>query len=145
MKSYFKISLIALVALFSVGTAVTYAQMAATMPVIYNQNGMAINTGTGYLPAGVYFLSTPSSTAHQIDYYGNGTFYDLTTQTYGGSVSNPNGTAGVTLTYGTAVGLPNTGNGGDALINWMILGVSSLIAISGFVYLGKTRRMSLAR
>jgi hypothetical protein len=101
MNSYVKTALLALVALIGFGAvSVAYAQMASTMPIIYNQSGASVNTGAGYLQAGTYYLKGgPSAGGHMIEYYGNGTFYDSSVQQYGGNVSNPNGTAGVSLGY----------------------------------------------
>lgn len=65
------------------------------MPALFNQNNSQVNGGTGYLSAGYYYLGGgPSSGAVQVYYYGNGTFYNPNTMTYGGSITNPNGTAG---------------------------------------------------
>ena len=111
------------VGLFARETA--YAQT-ATMPALYNQNGAEVNSGSGTLGAGYYYLGGgPSQGGHQVYYYGNGTYYDATTQTYGGSVTDPNGTAGVVLNYAntttTVPGVPNTGAGGQAASNWLVL------------------------
>jgi len=82
--------------------SVASAQMAAVMPAIYNQYGSEANAGSARLAAGYYYLGGGLSMGgHQIEYFGNGTFYDSTYGTYGGSISDPNGTAGVTLGYGT--------------------------------------------
>jgi hypothetical protein len=101
MNSYVKTALLALVAIVSFATiSAVHAQMASTMPIIYSQSGSAVNTGSGYLPAGYYYLAGGLATGgHQIQYYGNGTFYDPSIQQYGGNVSNTNGTAGVSLGY----------------------------------------------
>jgi hypothetical protein len=148
MNSYMKTFLIALAFLVGVGgVSMVSAQSLATMPVLYNQNGAAVNTGAGSLIAGYYFLGgSQAQGGHQVYYYGNGTFYDPTTLTYGGSVRDPSGTAGVNLGYGTTVtpGLPNTGLGGDAATNWIVLGIMALVAVSGVTYLGMSRRTAVA-
>lgn len=125
----------------------------ATMPVLYNQSGQAMNVNTTTaLPAGYYYLGTGGT--HQVYYYGNGTYYDPSTGTYGGSaVNDPNGTAGVSLGYSSAVtapgyvtnangsapGVPNTGAGGDATATWITLAISALIVAGGATYLVRTR------
>jgi hypothetical protein len=151
---YVYISLGALVVLCgAVMVPAVHAQVTATMPVIYNQAGAAVNLTNSYLPAGYYYLGNNPAGTHQIYYYGNGTFYDPSIQQYGGSVGDPNGTYGVSLGYiipsgtvsGTA-GLPNTGLGGDAVMNWSILAISALIAIAGSGYLAAaSRRMARAQ
>lgn len=134
---------IALVVSILVPTA-AFAQTYATMPVLYNSSGQQVNAGnTTALPAGYYYLA-PNST-QQVYYYGNGTYYDPAMGTYGGSVSNPFGTAGVSLGYVTGVtasypGVPNTGAGGGALATWITLALASLIVASGVVYLWSTRK-----
>jgi hypothetical protein len=101
MTTYTKTSIIALVAIAgTIAASVAYAQNTTTMPVLYNQNNSPVNTGASYLTAGNYYLGAgPSSGGHLIEYYGNGTFYDATIQMYGGSISDPNGTAGAPLGY----------------------------------------------
>ena len=121
-----------------------FAQTYATMPVLYNTSGQQVNAGsTTAVPAGYYYLGLNST--QQVYYYGNGTYYNAATGTYGGSVSNPFGTAGANLGYvtsGTAVypGVPNTGAGGGALATWVTLALASLIVASGVVYLWTTRK-----
>lgn len=125
----------------------------ATMPVLYNQSGQAMNVNTtGPLAAGYYYLGTGGT--HQVYYYGNGTYYDPSSGTYGGSaVNDPNGTSGVSLGYSSAVtapgyvtsgssntpGVPNTGAGGDATATWITLAISGLIVAGGATYLVRTR------
>jgi hypothetical protein len=144
-KKYFAISLIALVALLSGGVLATVnAQVYATMPTLYNQSGQVVNNTTSYLPAGYYYIGgAPSMGGHQVQYYGNGTYYDPSIQQYGGSVSDPNGTAGVSLGYvssvGTAVGLPNTGIGGSALFTWTAIIASILVVFLGVKFLATPR------
>lgn len=130
-----------------VAMAQTY--QAATMPVLYNSSGQAVNIGnTTALAAGYYSLSPGGQ---QVYYYGNGTFYNPSTETYGGSVTNPLGTAGVNLgysvtvmspdaTYAATPGVPNTGAGGEALATWITLALSLAIAASGISYLIVTRK-----
>ncbi len=78
--------------------SLVHAQTATTMPVLYNQSGTAVNTSSGYLPVGTYYLAGGT----QIQYYGNGTFYNPSIQQYGGSIYNSNGTAGASLGYTVA-------------------------------------------
>jgi len=101
MNSYVKTAFFALTVFTGFGVmSAAHAQIAATMPIIYNQSGTQVNTNGTYLPAGTYYLSGGAfSGGHQIEYYGNGTFYDSSVQQYGGNVSNPNGTADISLGY----------------------------------------------
>jgi hypothetical protein len=102
MKTYTRIALIAIAAVVvSAGImSRVNAQVATTMPTLYNQSGVVVNAGTGYLSAGNYYLGGGLSYGgHQVEYYGNGTFYDPTTMQYGGSITNTNGTAGAVLGY----------------------------------------------
>lgn len=115
-----------------------------SMPVLYNSSGSALNnSGANNMSAGWYYLSN----GNQVYYYGNGTYYDPASGTYGGSISNPNGTAGYvypmtgTSNVGsgayTTPGVPNTGGGGNAGTNWALLAISALGAILGATYVGK--------
>jgi len=144
LTKYVYISLMALVVLFGVTLVpAVHAQSVATMPVIYNQAGAAVNMSTGYLPAGYYYLGNNPAGTHQIYYYGNGTFYDPSIQQYGGSVGDPNGTYGVSLGYiipSSTVGLPNTGAGGNSFSTWTLLIVSTLVAIVGASYMTTASR-----
>jgi hypothetical protein len=77
------------------------------MPNLYNQSGAAANIGTGPLAAGTYYLvSGPTTGGRQVQYYGNGTYYEILAQQYGGSTSNPNGTAGLSIGYTSSVSQP---------------------------------------
>jgi len=72
----------------------------ALMPALFNQNGTQANINNSYLMAGSYYLSNnPSASGLQVQYYGNGTYYNPNIGQYGGSVNNSNGTAGVSLGY----------------------------------------------
>jgi|GEM_PF-3193106 hypothetical protein len=121
---------------------------ATTMPALYNNAGTEVNmSNTSPLGAGYYYLAPGAQSNTQVYYYGNGTFVDQTTGIYGGSVSDPNGTVGVTLVYGTmegtiVPGAPNTGVGGNAMAVWMTLIVTGVLAIAGVSYL--TTRTSTA-
>jgi hypothetical protein len=102
MTSHVKTALLALVAVIGLGAvSLAHAQMSATMPILYSQSGTAVNTGTGYLASGIYYLAGGVS----VEYYGNGTYYNPSIGQYGGSIHDQNGTAGALLGYGT-----NTGN-----------------------------------
>lgn len=115
-----------------------------TMITLYNSSGQPVNTVSGTsLPAGYY--STASG--DQIYYYGNGTYYDSTTGMYGGSVNDPTGLAGTyyynaptPVTTGTYVtpGVPDTGMGGEAGFNLLMLLASGLVFASGAVYLSRS-------
>ena len=113
----------------------------AMMPTLYDQSGNPVNTGVSAVPAGYYFLQTGGQ--HQVYYYGNGTYYDASTGMYGGSTSNPNGTSGAGLGYtpstGTVVatvpGVPNTGAGGNAPMNWALLAVSGAVVLGGAAFM----------
>ena len=122
------------------------AQTVATMPILYSQSGVAMNIATNSaLAAGTYFLAPGGSVTNEVQYYGNGMFYNPSLGIYGGSVTaDPNGTAGVALNYVSAVenapGIPNTGAGGEALAVWMTLAISGLVAVGGLAYLVKGKR-----
>lgn len=136
---------------YTTGTGYTGTMGAmATMPVLYNSSGQPVNVNsTGALAAGYYYLAPGSQ--QQVYYYGNGVFYNPATGTYGGSsVYDPNGTAGVSLGYSTAVtspsyttsgtpGVPNTGAGGEATATWITLILAGLIVAGGVTYLVRTR------
>lgn len=122
-------------------SALAQAQTASSMPVLYNSSGNTVNTSGGTLSAGTYYLGgTPSQGGHQVQYLGNGTYYDPTTLTYGGSVSDPNGTAGVSFGYtvpSTSPGIPNTGAGGNASTTWFVLIASAVVALGGMAYISR--------
>lgn len=128
------------------GALVASAQMAGTMePALYNSSGTEVNSGTTQLAAGYYYLAPGAQSDTEVYYNGDGTYVDQTTGLYGGSVSDPNGTAGVSLIYGTktatpsmgtvAPGVPNTGAGGEAFASWMTLIATGMIAAGGVSYL----------
>ena len=124
----------------TVGGALTASAQTATMPALYNSAGMQVNnSNTGALPAGDYFLAPGASTNTEVYYYGNGTYYDSTTGMYGGSVADPNGTAGITINSTGAPGVPDTGFGGDSAAVWMTLLASGLVIAGGATYLFKAR------
>ncbi len=140
-----------LVASFAVTPFLAMAQVQAVMPALYNQYGQQVNNAnTLPLAAGTYYLQ--SNQTAMVNYYGNGTYYDPTLGTYGGSaVNDPYGRAGVALGYVVSVGttvtptVPNTGSGGDSYVNWMLLIVSGMVVVAGgvyLVYLNKNEKMS---
>jgi hypothetical protein len=114
-------------------------------PVLYNQQGSGatpVNTTSGTSPApGYYYLADGS----QVYYYGNGTFYNISNGTYGGSVHDPSGLAG-TYYYNAAVptgtvtspGFPNTGAGGNVLFTLLMLAGSAAVVVAGGTYLRKS-------
>lgn len=122
------------------------AQTVATMPTLYNQSGVAVNNMTNtYLSAGWYYLAPGAQASNQVYYYGNGTYYNANTQLYGGSVNDPNGTAGVSLGYVNSVnvnapGIPNTGAGGNSTMVWTTLVLSGLVTAAGLAYLVNARK-----
>ena len=145
-RSYAGIAAFTIVALGSslVGAVVAHAQAmtnGTTMPAIYNSASVQVNAANmSPLAAGYYYLTTGAPTASQIYYNGDGTFINLASGLYAGSVSNPNGTAGVMLVFGTrsgatAVGVPNTGMGGNAVSVWLTLAITGVFAVSGASYL----------
>lgn len=144
MKKY--ASFITGATLLASAIALPFAALAQTsqsmMPVLYNQNGAAVNNGTTAVPAGYYYLQ-PGVPSSQVYYYGNGTYYNASTGEYGGSINNPNGTSGAGLGYTTSgtvastPGVPNTGAGGNAAMTWTILAVSAAIVVAGALYLGR--------
>jgi hypothetical protein len=121
-----------------------------TMPAIYNSAGMEVNTSsTAPLASGYYYLATGAQSTTEIYYNGDGTFVNESSGLYGGSVSDPNGTVGVTLVYGTKegtvlAGVPNTGVGGNAMAVWMTLVVTGLITAAGVSYLVTHKSTSVA-
>ncbi len=146
--SYASIALAAVVA-FGVGFSGTMMASAQTMngtimPALYNAAGMEVNMNNTPLAAGYYFLAPNAQSTSQVYYNGDGTFVNQSTGLYAGSVSNPNGTAGVALVYGTratgSVGAPNTGAGGDAAMVWTTLVATGLIAAAGASYLVINRK-----
>ncbi len=124
-----------------------FAQVQATMPVLYNQSGQPVNNGTtGPLAAGYYFLQ-PNQPGTQVYYYGNGTYFDPVTGLYGGSaVNDPYGIAGVSLGYSATVLqpsaplVPNTGAGGNAAATWAILAASAAAIAAGTAYLASSKK-----
>ncbi len=151
MKTIKIFSTLALSAFFVVGASSVmsaHAQVMATMPVLYNAAGQAVNTVPNIpLAAGWYFLQPGASTNYEVYYAGNGTYsyYNTSMGSYGGSTMNPNGTAGVTLNYvasllnspGTVTtpGIPNTGAGGNSTNLWLTLVTSGLVTATGLAYL----------
>lgn len=117
-------------------SAATYG----VMPVLYNSAGVAVNTSNSIaLPAGTYYLGTGAS--QPVTYFGDGSFWNAATRTYGGSVYNPTGRAGTyTIPDVTpsevppAVGIPNTGSGGDAMGLWLVLALSGVAVVAGAYY-----------
>jgi len=113
------------------------------MPALFDQSGKQVNTASSSpLQAGYYYLQG----GDRVYYFGDGTYYDPTTQMYGGNVIDRNGTAGVSFNYSTtntgsnvamvsSPGVPNTGFGGNAENTWTALGLSGLIAVAGLAYL----------
>jgi hypothetical protein len=82
------------------GTSPSYGFTMAMMPRLFNQSGVEVNGGLGYLNAGNYYLTNSAQAGGQtVEYYGNGTYYNPSTGQYGGSVNNSNGTAGNSLGY----------------------------------------------
>ncbi len=118
----------------------TVAGSAATggTPVFY-QNGTAVNPGGTALPAGHYNLQN----GQQVYYYGNGTYYDPSTGTYGGQVFTSPTVLAVAGTSTMSPGVPNTGAGGDA--TYTILGViaSLIIAGTGMIYLARNKTVTM--
>ncbi len=127
------------VAVSITGALSAYAQT-TTMPALYNQAGVEVNNGNVTpLAAGYYFLAPGASANTEVYYYGNGTYYDSTTGMYGGSVADPNGTAGVVINGSGAPGVPDTGLGGNAASVWMALVASGLVVAAGATYLVRSR------
>ena len=143
------ISTFALAAFFAVGAAAisnVHAQAMAVMPVLYNASSQAVNTTSGVsLAAGNYYLQPGASSVNEVYYNGAGVFSYYNTSNgsyYGGSVYNPNGTAGVSLNYvanPTSPSVPNTGVGGDSAVLWFTIVLSGLVTASGLAYLARAR------
>jgi hypothetical protein len=71
-----------------------------------------------------------------------GAIYDPATNTFGGSNYYSAGVGPVnSFPTGTTFtpGVPNTGAGGNAAVNWTVLLASSLIAATGLVYMTRQR------
>jgi hypothetical protein len=150
----------ALVAVTALGVSSVNAQ-SVTMPALYDQSGTQVNSAnsTSRLQAGTYYLNNNGT--NEVYYYGNGNYYDPRTMTYWGTNTNSNGAAGTgiinlsaslaqtntnTNTGNTGTGdtttgsdttltpgVPNTGAGGAALTNWLLL-IGSISALSLIVY-----------
>jgi hypothetical protein len=99
-------------------------------PVFYSQSGQAINPDGSPLSAGYYYLQN----GNQVYYYGNGTYYNNTTQTYGGMIFG-----GAVASPGTPTA-PNTGMGGTAAMNWFLLVSTALVFVVGAVYVSRSSR-----
>ena len=147
IKSTSILAFAAFLAVSVMAVASASAQTIATMPTLYNAYGVAVNVSTNTsLAAGTYFLAPGDSVTTEVQYFGNGMYYNPALGIYGGSVTaDPNGTAGVALNYVSAVenapGIPNTGAGGEALAVWMTLAISGLIAIGGLAYLMNAKQV----
>ncbi len=132
---YFSIAIVALLlTAFVIGEKV-HAQT-STAPVLYNQSGGTVDvydSATDSLTPGWYYTDTGSPRY----YYANGVYYDPASQSYGGSVLYPTADG---PTGAFTPGVPNTGAGGTALLAWLGLLLSGVIAIAGAHYL--TREIS---
>jgi len=141
MKNYIQISLLAFtIVLGGTGAiAMAHAATMATMPVLYGQSGVAQNLGANYLSANNYYVVGGTQTGgHQVQYYGNGTFYDSSVGMYGGSVYNPSGMAGVGLNYINWFNYNNTTATMPALFNQnnqQVNATGSYLS-AGYYYLG---------
>lgn len=117
-----------------------------TMPALYDQQGNQVNDADNTTPlnAGKYYLN--SNGTNEVYYYGNGNYYDPRTLIYWGTQTYTNGAEGATIMNlsqsiaqtnagNTTVtpGVPNTGAGGAALTNWLML-IGGLSALSLIVY-----------
>ena len=96
-------------------------------PIFYNQAGQAVNPMGAALPAGIYYLAN----GNQVEYYGNGTYYNPTTKMYGGMIFS-----GMAATAATP-GIPNTGMGGQAAMNWFLLAATALVFLGTTVYISR--------
>ncbi len=94
---------------FVLAFTVVQADTLATMPVLYNASGVAVNSSGGVLPAGTYYLGVGAT--QPVNYFGDGSFYNPATRMYGGSVFNPTGRAG-TFTVPSQGEAPDPGTGG---------------------------------
>lgn len=136
--------LCSIVALFAVSAFVgaVYAEE-VTMPILYNAEGVAVNTGDDVLPEGYYFLDAGGN--REVYYYGDGTYYDLTTANYHGNSGNPTGKAGVFTVNDTEAGVPNTGVGSASFRNWATFAMVALVVLAGgayFVVLNRRENLS---
>ncbi|MDQ2933020.1 MAG: hypothetical protein M3Q80_01410 [bacterium] len=112
-----------------------------SMPALYDESGGQVNESNSSLPAGYYFLDADAGTDSRVYYFGNGTYFDLSTGGYGGEASNASGQAGVESSAGVTMipGVPNTGSGGQSPVLWLLLGLTGVLAITGMTYLASTQ------
>ncbi len=131
-------SVLALVALL-VFAGVAHADTAATMIVLYDASGQPVNTVSGTLSAGTYY-QLPGLVG-PVTYYGDGTFRYNLSGTFGGSVFNPTGRAGIYFipdsSIPPSVGIPNTGEGGNAAYLWTLIALGALVGVGGLTYLSR--------
>lgn len=134
-----------IVAVLALVVGIATSVSAQMMPTLYNSYGVEMNTVGGVpVPAGWYYTQ-PNGQGTQVYYYGNGMFYNPSTGIYGGSIKNPNGTAG--YNYGNYYaqglpGVPNTGVGGETGKMFMtLLGVLAL-SFAGLLYATRPRSSS---
>ncbi len=123
-----------------------HAQTYGTMPALYNSTGGQVNGSGTILAPGTYYLQ--SNGTMPVTYFGDGTYYNPSTNTFGGSVYDPTGVAGlytIPVTSGTtgSVGIPNTGAGGNASANMIALAVAGLAAVAGAAYLVRSRHAAI--
>lgn len=118
MKKSISTLLIAFVAISaSASVALSVHAQTYTTPVLYSQNGTAVNPNGTTEPAGYYY----NSSGQQIYYYGNGTYYNPSTATYGGTAFPTTGTvvtstpSGTTPVFYSSAGGTAVNPGGTAL------------------------------
>ncbi len=153
MKNYFSkiIIVIAFVAITALSSLQVHAQT-MSMPVFYDVNGNEVNTNNdgSFLQAGTYYRN--SNGTGEVFYYGNGRFYDPSTMTYWGSEVNSTGASGVAISNLTPTfaqdnsgvftpGVPNTGAGGQAVTNWLML--AGVVLALGAVAYGITKQRTV--
>ncbi len=105
------------------------------MATFYTATGAMIHENAASIPVGHYFTAN----GDPLYYYGNGIYYNATTQTYGdvyvpGFVSATYPGSSMTTAQATTPGVPDTGLGGEAPLNWTLLALSACITLAGIAY-----------
>jgi hypothetical protein len=149
-KNFSKLIITTIIFAITLGFAVN-ANAQSTMPVFYDQSGSQVDMNN--LQAGTYYRNNNGT--GEIYYYGNNRYYDPSTMTFwegntnltqsfsqggiygGGTPVTPGAGTGNVNTV--TPGVPNTGAGGEAVLNWSIL-AASILAILAVTYAATRQR-----
>ena len=112
------------------GSSVAAGTVNGATPVLYNQSGQAVNPSGTALAAGYYYLAN----GNQVYYYGNGTYFNNATNTYGGMIF------GGTIASAGTPSAPNTGMGGESYMNWILLVATAMVFLGGATYVFRSTR-----